>query len=120
MEDGKDNLIDNVPMHDKQRRSERVTFSEPCVAQVGRKPALLIDVSLGGLRVAQQEPGSIGHPRTISFQWDGRRVSFVCELRWLRAEPKNVFYAGYEVVQGTAESYDIVRAILGRHGAQMF
>jgi hypothetical protein len=107
--------------HDKQRRSPRVTLPHPQEGFVGRKPAFVIDVSPGGFCVAQRhKPAAIDQPRKVSFEWQGRRAAFVCELRWLHVQQtlgtasysQNVYHVGYRVIHGTAEAYDVVRSIM--------
>ena len=109
-------------MYGRHRRSQRVVLPEPQQAQIGREQAFVVDLSVGGFGVAQQDnnTGAIGQPRTVSFEWNGRRAQFVCELRWMRphqrlgngAYGRNVYHAGYRVVHGTAEGYDVVREML--------
>ncbi|HSP33650.1 MAG TPA: hypothetical protein VLU46_04980 [Thermoanaerobaculia bacterium] len=115
-------------MYDRDRRSQRVTLPEPQQARVGRQPAFVVDVSLGGFGVAQQvdTTSAIGQPRRVSFEWNGRNATFVCELRWLRSHQRlgsgsftrSVYHAGYQVVHGTAEGYDILRDILREYSAR--
>ena len=108
-------------MYDRQRHSARVTFPQPPEGRIGRRSVFVIDVSLGGIRVAQQDKTlAIGQPRKVTFEWNGRRASFMCELRWLHPQQRlgtgsygrNIYHAGYQVINGTAEAYDIVREIL--------
>jgi hypothetical protein len=114
-------------MPDRQRRSPRVTLPQPQEGFVGRKPAFVIDVSAGGFCVAQHhKPVAIDQPRKVTFEWEGRRAAFVCELRWLRVEQtlgsasymQRVYHVGYRVIHGTAEAYDVVRSIMSECGAR--
>jgi len=114
-------------MYDRDRRAPRVTLPEPQHVRIGRQQAFVVDVSLGGLRVAQNDDSAaIGQPRKVSFEWKGRVASFVCEMRWLRphqrlgsgAFRRNVYHAGYQVVHGTAEGYDILREMLREYSAR--
>lgn len=113
-------------MYDRRRRSERVVLPEPQQAHIGRRPAFVVDVSLGGFGIAQQDSGgAVGQPRKVSFEWKGRVAAFVCELRWLAPRHRlgsgsygrSVYHAGYQVVHGTAEGYDIVREIMREYSA---
>ena len=108
-------------MYQRERRSPRVTLPEPREGFVGRKRAFVIDVSPGGFRVAQHEqPPVTDAPRKITFEWNGRQAAFVCELRWQRVAQtlgsasysQKVYHAGYRVIHGTAEAYDVVPAIM--------
>jgi hypothetical protein len=108
-------------MYERERRSLRVTLPEPQHAHIGRRPAFVVDVSMNGFGIAQQDKsGGIGQPRKVSFEWKGRVAMFVCELRWLRPHQRlgngswgrSVYHAGYRVVHGTAEGYDILREML--------
>ncbi|GAC1398766.1 MAG: hypothetical protein NVSMB68_14410 [Thermoanaerobaculia bacterium] len=114
-------VMDNGGMSDRQRQSPRVTLSEPQEILVGQKRGFVIDVSAGGFRVTQHEkPIAPGQPRKLTFEWEGRRAAFLCELRWLRVQQtlgkasysQNVYHAGYRVIHGTAEAHDVVRAIM--------
>lgn len=113
-------------MYERDRRAHRVTLPEPQQAHLGRQDAFLIDVSLSGLGIAQHDnKGGVGQPRRVSFEWKGRTAMFVCELRWLRphqrlgsgAFGRNIYHAGYRVVHGTAEGYDILRDMLREYSA---
>lgn len=113
-------------MDKRERRSHRVTLPEPQQAHLGRQPAFVVDISMGGLGIAQQDNnGGIGQPRRVSFEWKGRIATFVCELRWLRPHQRlghgswgrNIYHAGYQVVHGTAEGYDILRDMLREYSA---
>ena len=99
---------------------------EPQHAHIGRQEGFVVDVSLGGFGVAQHDNiGVVGQPRRVSFEWKGRIVTFVCELRWLRphqrlgsgAFSRSIYHAGYQVVQGTAEGYDILRDMVSEYAS---
>lgn len=114
-------------MHDHERRSPRVRLPEPQQGFVGRKPAFVIDVSAGGFCLAQHhKPVAPEQPRRVTFEWNGRRAAFVCEMRWLRVEQTlgtasyahKVYHAGYRVIHGTAEAHDVVRSIMSAYNAQ--
>jgi hypothetical protein len=89
----------------------------------------VVDVSVGGFGITQpdENPNGVGQPRTVSFEWKGRQASFVCELRWLKAAHRlgnaaygrSIYHAGYRVVHGTAEGYDIVRDMLQEYATPM-
>jgi len=111
-------------MYERERQSTRVALPTPQEALVGRKPVFVLDVSLHGLRVAQQDKTfAAGQPRKVTFEWNGRKAMFTCELRWLRPQQRlgsgrfgrNIYHAGYKVVYGTAESYEILREILSEY-----
>ena len=114
-------------MYERERRLPRVTLPEPQEGFVGRKRAFVIDVSPGGFRVAQHEkPAVTDAPRKITFEWNGRQAAFVCELRWQHvaqnlgsaAFAQNVYHAGYRVIHGTAEAYDVVHSIMREYNSR--
>ena len=85
------------------------------------KRAFIVDVSLHGFRIAHQEnPGIVGKTHTIAFEWHGHRASFQCELRWMQIQRstgraslgKNLYHAGYRIVEGNEESQAVIRDIV--------
>lgn len=115
-------------MYERERQSKRVELPTPREGLVGRKPVFLLDVSLHGMRVAQEDKAAlvVGQPRKVQFEWNGRKAMFTCELRWLRPQQRlgsgrfgrNIYHAGYQVVHGTAESYEILREILREYSSR--
>ena len=105
-------------MYDRARRAPRVTLPEPQQARVGRQPAFVRDVSMTGLGLAQQDhTAAIGQPRRVSIEWHGRSATFVCEMRWLRPDQRSMYLAGYQVVHGTAEGYEILRQMMKEYAS---
>jgi hypothetical protein len=108
-------------VRDDKRQLHRVTLARPCEAQVDGKRAFIVGVSLDGLRVAQQShPGAIGETRTVAFEWEGQKVSALCELRWLQIQQnmgrasyaKSLYHVGYYILEASHESHLILRQIV--------
>jgi hypothetical protein len=66
----------------ERRQYGRVTPVERIRGSIGNVVIFLVDVSLGGIRVAHQEAlPAVGQTVSVSFLWQGRRVSLRCEMR---------------------------------------
>jgi hypothetical protein len=65
------------------RRSDRITLPQPIEARVGGVPALLIDISQGGLQVHHSEPLSPRGKRVmLHFTWNGTPIELATVITW--------------------------------------
>jgi hypothetical protein len=66
----------------ERRQFGRVTPVERLRGSIGSVVVFLVDLSLGGVRVAHQEAlPKVGEIVSLSFLWQGRRVTLRCEVR---------------------------------------
>jgi hypothetical protein len=108
---------------EQRRKRPRVAISQPFEADVDGKRAFVVDISVAGIRLAEPgKPRAVGERAIISFEWEGRPASFVCEVRWLqvqqsigRASYAHSFYqVGYHIIDAAPESHALMDEILRR------
>jgi hypothetical protein len=71
----------------ERRQYGRVSPVQRIRGTVGNVIVYVLDISLGGARVAHQDPlGPVGSRSMLTFQWDGCRFSAPCEIRRTKEE----------------------------------
>jgi hypothetical protein len=71
----------------ERRQFGRVTPVQRIRGAVGTVTVYVLDISLGGARVAHQDPlPPIGGTSVLTFNWDGARFHAACEVKRTRVE----------------------------------
>jgi hypothetical protein len=71
----------------ERRQYGRVSPVQRIRGTVGNVIVYVLDISLGGARVAHQDPvAPVGGKSILTFQWDGCRFSAPCEIRRTKEE----------------------------------
>jgi hypothetical protein len=72
----------------------------------------------------QGNPGIAGDIITVVFEWEGRKASMSCELRWLHIQQQNIgrasyskslYHAGYKIAEIDENSHAVLRDIVLEH-----
>src|SRR5258706_13659762 len=67
------------PMREERRRYQRITLPAPLRGTVGPIRVFVLDLSLGGIRVAHQEPlPSVGSSCTLRFEGQAGSIVLPC------------------------------------------
>ncbi len=108
------------PKQTEKRHFGRVTPVERVRGSIGSVVIYLVDLSLNGLRLAHQEPlPKVGEPCTLTFLWQGRRVTLKCEVRrTVVAKPartlldKTLYHTGVMIVSKDEVAEATLREII--------
>lgn len=110
---------------DERRQYGRVTPVQRIKGAVGKVTVFVLDVSLAGARVAHQDPlPEVGGTSVLTFDWEGRRFSAMCEVRRTKVEKqarsefeKSLYHSGLFLTVDTVNEKilrDIVAASVAR------
>lgn len=81
-----------------RRRTQRVALPEPIAARAGGGRAYVVDASVRGVRLWHSAELPEGKPCAVSFDWQGKQIEFIAELRWTKAQPGEIVYqSGFEI-----------------------
>lgn len=84
----------------KERRGlQRIKFKQPVSGNMAYGPLQILDLSLSGIRAEHDYPLPSGKKVRLDFQWQGERISLVCDVtrcRLLRREGTGrlIYYSG--------------------------
>src|SRR5262245_38958729 len=104
----------------ERRRVQRVTLLRPVAGQVGSARVYLINASLHGFRVAHQAAlGAKGGRCTLSFDWQGSKVTLECEVVWTALHrlakaqsEKSIYHSGVKVVGASPTAQEALREFI--------
>jgi len=110
---------------EERRRYGRVTPVQRIRGSLGKVVVFVLDCSVGGARIAHQDPlPEVGKSATLAFDWEGRRFTASCEIRWTKVErqaksdfEKSLFHTGIALTADKASEQilrDIVAASVAR------
>ena len=99
----------------RPRKIERVRLQQPVPAKAGGETAYVVDASVHGVRLSHTGWFSQGTKHDVEFEWDGRPIRFVGEIRWSRAdrEARNgVYQSGIEIAKIPSDSEQALRGLI--------
>jgi len=102
-----------------RRRFQRIGLPRPVGGRSGAARVFLIDLSLGGFRVAHQLALKPNDPFELSFEWEGQRITMRCSvihnvlfrLAKTSAE-KSIYHAGLRIDEATVSSRSALREMI--------
>ena len=101
--------------HTRPRKIERVRLQEPVPAKADGETAYVVDASVHGVRLSHKGLFSQGTKHDVEFEWDGRPIRFVGEIRWTRAdrEARNgVYQSGIAIAKIPTDSEKALRGLV--------
>lgn len=107
---------------DDRRRSSRIRLHTPVRGRAGVRAIIVLDLSLRGIRVVHQETlGHTGDSCTVKFEWNGRPVELMCEVRWsaearqtavIAASGQKLFHTGLGIRRAVGSSLGTLNEII--------
>ncbi|MFZ2493767.1 MAG: hypothetical protein WA208_19985 [Thermoanaerobaculia bacterium] len=103
-----------------RRKVQRVRLPQPLRAAVGTQKVFILDISIEGLRIVQQEPlGGRGTKCSLRFEWQGMRAFLDCEVVHVSTHKvgegisaRTLHHSGMSIANATPESRAIVRGVI--------
>jgi hypothetical protein len=103
----------------ERRRFQRITLPRPVGGRAGAARVFLVDVSLGGFRVAHQMALKPNDPFELSFEWEAQRITMRCSvihnvlfrLAKTSAE-KSIYHAGVRIDEASVASRAALRDMI--------
>lgn len=98
----------------------RVRLVPPLKGTVGTARVFAVDISLGGVRLAHQDPiGKVGERCSVTVEWEGRRMILRGVIRHQRVErpapnpsAKTLYHSGVEIEEATESSRSTLRDLI--------
>ena len=79
-----------------RRRTQRFTLLQPVAARANAERALVVDVSINGVRLRHSGLIPKQAPCTITLEWHGIKIEFVAEPRWTTFQGEE-YQSGFEI-----------------------
>jgi hypothetical protein len=102
-----------------RRRFQRISLPRPVGGRAGAARVFLVDLSLGGFRVAHQMPLKPSDPFELSFEWEGQRLTLRCTVmhnvlfRLARTSAeKSIYHAGLRIEEASVASRAALRDMI--------
>jgi hypothetical protein len=81
-----------------ERRIARVSLPNPIAAMACGKSVHIVDASVRGVRLWHSTLFSEQRECPIAFEWEGKQVEFVAQLRWTKLQRgRNLYQSGLEI-----------------------
>ena len=108
-----------VAESNERRRFQRITLPRPVGGRSGAARVFLVDLSLGGFRVAHQLALKPDDPFELSFEWEAQWLTLRCSvihnvlyrLAKTSAE-KSIYHAGLRIEEATVSSRAALRDMI--------
>jgi hypothetical protein len=104
--------------YSRQRRIERVRMQQPVPAVADGERAYVVDASVNGVRLSHTGLFSQGTKHDVEFEWDGKAIRFVGEIRWTRADRGSsrdaVYQSGIAIADIKTDSERALRGLVER------
>lgn len=106
----------------ERRRFQRITLARPVAGKMNAVKVFLVDLSVIGARVAHQEDLPMHRTHQLSFEWNGERIVYECEV--VRTAPdtkpvppggKPIFQSGIRLLRPLGESHVVLRNMIAEH-----
>jgi len=102
--------------YSRERRIERVTLQQPVPAKADGERAYVVDASMRGVRLSHTGLLPQGKQCGVTFEWDGRPIELVGQVRWTRAQRTpsnlNVYLSGLEITNIKFDSEAALRRLV--------
>ncbi|HEX9500086.1 MAG TPA: PilZ domain-containing protein [Thermoanaerobaculia bacterium] len=103
----------------RERKIGRVTLQQPAPAVADGERAYVVDASVRGVRLSHQGFFSQGTKHDVEFEWDGKPIRFVGQVRWTRADREEsrsgVYQSGIEIADIRTDSEQTLRGLVERY-----
>jgi hypothetical protein len=100
----------------RQRKIERVRLRQPVPAVADGERAYVVDASVRGVRLSHKGLFSQGTKHDVEFEWDGKPIRFVGEIRWTRADRESsrggVYQSGIAIADIRTDSEQALRGLV--------
>ncbi len=112
------NLVGGIPPAqligmETRRRSPRITLPQPVRARACGELAYVVDASVGGVRLWHSAQFAEGKPCPVSFDWQGKPIEFIAELRWTKAQRgEDIYQSGFEIQSIDPSSNAALRSLI--------
>ena len=104
---------------ESRRRTQRFTLLQPLPARAGNERALIVDVSLSGVRLSHLSLLPEGKPCAISLEWQGSYIAFTAEPRWTR-EVTGAYLSGFEIKAIDRSSSSALQRLIDSSGEAIY
>jgi hypothetical protein len=105
---------------DDRRRYGRIELDEPLPGAIGETPISVIEISIGGFRVAHDTRFQPGQPAVLNFTWSNRPLRFGCHIVRstlfrisMSAGQPSIYHSGVSVDESYEDSDRVLREIIG-------
>ena len=113
-------MIQPVAEAEERRQFGRVTPVQRIRGTAGNVVIYVMELSVGGLRVAHQDPlPAVGQKLQVMFEWEGRRFTGMCEIRRTRTEKparsqfdKPLYHSGLVILSKDAIGERVLRDVI--------
>jgi hypothetical protein len=102
-----------------RRRTQRVTLLQPLAARAGNERAIVVDVSMSGVRLSHPTLLPERKPCAISLEWQGVQIEFVAEPRWTKSQAGE-YQSGLEIQAIDAASSGKLRRLIESSVAPLY
>lgn len=105
----------------ERRRYARLTLPRPVAARYGNAKTFVMDVSIGGARIAIQQDIPVGTIDRLTFEHYGTPIVFEGEVvrctldRDATATSKAIYHAGIRFVRPLGDSPKVLRELISEH-----
>ena len=108
-------LLTDMETYTQQRKAGRVRLQQPVPAAADGERAYVVDVSVSGVRLSHKGFFSHGTKHDVEFEWDGKPIRFVGEIRWTRADresSRGVYQSGIAIANIRTDYEKALRGLI--------
>ena len=102
--------------YSRPRKIGRVRLNRPVPAVADGERAYVVDASVRGVRLSHTGLFSQGTKHDVEFEWDGRPIRFIGEIRWTRADREasrgGVYQSGLQIADIKTDSEQALRGLV--------
>jgi hypothetical protein len=109
-------LFNTMDTYGRQRKIERVRLQQPMPAVADGERAYVVDASVHGVRLSHTGLFPQGTKHDVQFEWDGKPIRFVGQIRWTRpdrdASRSGAYQSGFEIADIKTDSERALRGLV--------
>ncbi len=105
----------------ERRKYGRIELDEPLPGAMGDAAVTVVELSVGGFRVAHETRFQPGESRELQFTWSGRPLHFACRIIRstlfriaVSAGQRSIFHSGTEIREAFNDSEHILREMIAQ------
>jgi PilZ domain len=106
----------DMETYTRERKIGRVRLQQPVPAVADGERAYVVDASVHGVRLSHTGRFSPGTKHDVQFEWDGKPIHLVGEIRWTRADREasrdGVYQSGLAIADIKTDSEKALRGLV--------